>query len=84
MEETGNNQETERNEKKADYAVLEFSSGYNCSQSVLSAFAAEMNAWKDDAVKYAAGFGSGNGKNMRCMHGRCYGGRPLYVGNRGQ
>ncbi len=47
-----------RNEK----AVSAFKSGYNCAQSVVIAFAEDLNFDKNAALSTAAGFGGGMGR----------------------
>lgn len=45
-----------------DKAVEAFYKGYNCSQSVAVAFAAEMGVSEEQALKQSAGFGGGFGR----------------------
>jgi len=50
------------NDSKVDDAVTCFNSGFNCSQSVLSAYCEEFGLDKDIALKIACGFGAGMGR----------------------
>jgi C_GCAxxG_C_C family probable redox protein len=50
--------------QKSDLAAQKFSSGYNCSQSVLFSFCDELNLGKEEALKLACGFGAGMGRNQ--------------------
>ncbi|MCP4396891.1 MAG: C_GCAxxG_C_C family protein [bacterium] len=43
-------------------AVKYFEEGYNCSQSVCTAFAEEMGVERDTSLKMSAGFGGGIGR----------------------
>ena len=52
---------------KAAHAVKLFDDGYNCSQSVLGAFAESFGMDKKTALTLASGFGGGVG----CMGGVC-------------
>lgn len=45
-----------------DQAYAAFLRGYNCSQSVVMAFAPEMGLSEEQAVKMSAGFGGGFGR----------------------
>ena len=47
---------------KADQAVSVFMKGYNCSQSVFSAFAEQFGIERETALKIAGGFGGGMGR----------------------
>lgn len=49
-------------EKYSDIAVNNFKSGYNCAQSVLLAFADELNLDKSTALKLSSSFGGGMGR----------------------
>ena len=53
--------------KKSEAALASFVEGFSCSQSVLSAFAAEMGLEKEIALKVAGSFGGGMGR----MGGTC-------------
>ena len=53
--------------KKSEAALACFVEGFSCSQSVLSAFAAEMGLERDIALKVAGSFGGGMGR----MGGTC-------------
>ena len=44
---------------KADEAMALFTEGANCAQAVLGAFATECGLTKEQAFKYASGFGGG-------------------------
>ena len=44
---------------KSEAAVELFAAGYNCAQSVLSVFCADLNFDKETAMKLATGFGAG-------------------------
>ncbi len=48
--------------EKSEKAVATFKKGFNCSQSVLSAFAADYGLSIINAQKIAAGFGGGIGR----------------------
>ena len=43
-------------------AVRRFSEGYNCSQSIVSAYAEQFGLDEETAMKIAAGFGGGMGR----------------------
>ena len=45
-----------------DRAYEAFFKGYNCSQCVVAAFAAEMGLTEEQALKMASGFGGGFGR----------------------
>ncbi len=47
---------------KKEIALNTFRSGYNCAQSVLSAFTGEMNLDENQAMQTACGFGAGMGR----------------------
>ena len=47
---------------KGEQAYKYFLQGYNCSQSVVAAFAEELSLSKEQAVKMSAGFGAGFGR----------------------
>ena len=49
---------------KGDIAVEKFKEGYNCAQSVLYSFAAELSLDKNTALKVANGFGGGMGRKQ--------------------
>jgi C_GCAxxG_C_C family probable redox protein len=49
---------TEMAERAADL----FQKGYNCAQSVVGAYAAELDVSEDVALRMAAGFGGGLGR----------------------
>jgi C_GCAxxG_C_C family probable redox protein len=46
---------------KEDYAIDQFKKGYNCAQSVLTAFHDEIEIDEKDLLKIASGFGGGMG-----------------------
>ncbi len=54
--------ENSGNTLKSDVAEQLFLSGYNCSQSVLCAFAKEIGLTQETATKLASGFGGGIGR----------------------
>ncbi len=41
---------------KEDYAIDQFKNGYNCAQSVLTAFRDEIDMDEKDLLKLASGF----------------------------
>jgi C_GCAxxG_C_C family probable redox protein len=47
---------------KSEQAVSTFEGGYNCAQSVFSAFCEELKIEDDLALKVATGFGAGMGR----------------------
>ena len=49
-------------EEKGSLAEAFFMKGFNCSQSVVAAFAQEMGLSEEQAVKMSAGFGAGFGR----------------------
>lgn len=49
-------------ESKSEKAVESFKSGYNCAQSVLSAYSEELNIKPDLAQSITSGFGGGMAK----------------------
>ena len=51
--------------EKQEKAVLTFKAGYNCAQSVLAAFAIEMNFDNKLAFQLASGFLGGMGKQQK-------------------
>lgn len=48
--------------KRVEKAVEKFSKGFNCSQSVFSAFAPPLGILERHALRIAAGFGGGMGR----------------------
>lgn len=56
------------NEERVQRAVELFMSGYNCSQSVVAAFADLYGLTQDQALRVSAGFGGGVGR-LRMMCG---------------
>lgn len=49
-------------ENKKEKAIAAFKSGYNCAQSVVVAFAEDLNFDKNAALSTAVGFGGGMGR----------------------
>ena len=49
-------------EERVDKAVTYFKSGYNCSQSVVAAFADMYGYTEEQALRMAASFGGGIGR----------------------
>ncbi len=47
---------------KAERAAELFQKGYNCSQSVIGAYAEELGVPEETALRMAAGFGGGIGR----------------------
>lgn len=47
---------------KSERAVSKFASGYNCAQSVFSAFCEDLGIGQDTGLKMACGFGAGMGR----------------------
>ncbi len=47
---------------KGERAVSKFMEGYNCAQSVFSAFCEDLDMDQDAALKLACGFGAGMGR----------------------
>jgi len=54
--------ETESNVNRTDLAVSRFGEGFNCSQAVFSAFAADLGLERDAALRIAGPFGGGMGR----------------------
>lgn len=50
---------------KLNDALLTFASGFNCSQSVLTAFSSELGLGTDQALRIACGFGGGMGRTAQ-------------------
>ena len=50
-------------DKKA-FALQQFKSGYNCAQSVLSAFARDLGIDENTAIRITSGFGGGMGRQQ--------------------
>ena len=48
---------------RSEQAVTKLVEGYNCAQSVFSAFCEELKLDQDTALKMACGFGAGMGRN---------------------
>ena len=51
---------------RVETAVSQFGRGFNCSQAILSAFAASFGLDEQTALKIAAGFGGGMGRMAEC------------------
>lgn len=49
---------------KSDVAIQYFKNGFNCSQSVLCAFAPELGISKENSMKIASAFGGGIGRQQ--------------------
>ena len=49
---------------KSEKAVALFAQGYNCSQSVLTAFSEEFNISENECLKIACAFGGGMGRSQ--------------------
>lgn len=49
-------------DEKQKKAIISFRSGYNCAQSVLTAFSNELNLDSNTAQSISSGFGGGMGK----------------------
>lgn len=49
---------------RQDIAKSKFDGGYNCAQSVLSAFTKQLNIDDETALKLASGFGAGMGRTQ--------------------
>jgi len=50
---------------KLNDALLTFASGFNCSQSVLTAFSSELGLDTESALRIACGFGGGMGRTAQ-------------------
>ena len=48
--------------KQGDAAYAWFLKGYNCSQSVVAAFAPQLGLTEETALRLSAGFGAGIGR----------------------
>ena len=53
---------------KSEKAVTLFSQGFNCSQSVLTAFCSEFNISENECLKIACAFGGGMGRRQLTCH----------------
>ena len=51
-------------EDRVAKAIALFKEGYNCSQSVVAAFADEYGFTREQALRMAASFGGGIGRNV--------------------
>jgi len=49
---------------KKTFAIQQFKSGYNCAQSVVSAFARDLGIEENTAIRIASGFGGGMGRQQ--------------------
>ncbi len=58
-------------EERVDKAVTYFKSGYNCSQSVVAAFADMYGYTEDQALRMAASFGGGIGRMRQTCGAAC-------------
>ncbi|MBO7635180.1 MAG: C_GCAxxG_C_C family protein, partial [Paludibacteraceae bacterium] len=61
----------ENKEKRIAKAVELFKSGYNCSQSVVGAFADEFGLTEEQALKVSASFGGGIGRMRETCGAAC-------------
>ena len=62
----------EKMSKQGDAAYAWFLQGYNCSQSVVAAFAPQLGLTEETALRLSAGFGAGIGRMRdgdRAEHG---------------
>lgn len=55
-------EECEKMSKQGDAAYAWFLKGYNCSQSVVAAFAPQLGLTEETALRLSAGFGAGIGR----------------------
>lgn len=58
-------------EERVDKAVTYFKSGYNCSQSVVAAFADMYGYTEEQALRMAASFGGGIGRMRQTCGAAC-------------
>lgn len=49
---------------KKEFALQQFKTGFNCAQSVVSAFTRELGIGNDTAIRISAGFGGGMGRQQ--------------------
>ncbi len=56
----------EKMSKQGDAAYAWFLKGYNCSQSVVAAFAPQLGLTEEMALRLSAGFGAGMAGCGRC------------------
>jgi C_GCAxxG_C_C family probable redox protein len=58
-------------ESKIEKAVALFKEGYNCSQSVVAAYAEEYGLTREQALKISASFGGGIGRMRKTCGAAC-------------
>ena len=58
-------------ESKIENAVALFKEGYNCSQSVVTAYAEEYGLTREQALKISASFGGGIGRMRKTCGAAC-------------
>jgi C_GCAxxG_C_C family probable redox protein len=58
-------------ESKIENAVALFKEGYNCSQSVVAAYAEEYGLTREQALKISASFGGGIGRMRKTCGAAC-------------
>ena len=71
MEEQNKMEEHKMPEDRAQKAVELFMSGYNCSQSVVAAFADEYGFTQEQALRMSASFGGGIGRMRETCGAAC-------------
>ena len=54
--------------KQGEAAYAYFLKGYNCSQSVVAAFAPQLGLSEEMALRMSAGFGAGIGRMLSLIH----------------
>lgn len=60
-----------KNEERIEMAVSLFKEGYNCSQSVVAAFADQYGFTREQALKMSASFGGGIGRMRETCGAAC-------------
>lgn len=60
-----------KNEERIEMAVALFKEGYNCSQSVVAAFADQYGFTREQALKMSASFGGGIGRMRETCGAAC-------------
>lgn len=60
-----------KNEERIEMAVALFMEGYNCSQSVVAAFADQYGFTREQALKMSASFGGGIGRMRETCGAAC-------------
>ncbi|MBQ8441928.1 MAG: C_GCAxxG_C_C family protein [Bacteroides sp.] len=60
-----------KNEERIEMAVALFMKGYNCSQSVVAAFADQYGFTREQALKMSASFGGGIGRMRETCGAAC-------------